>query len=284
MSDPTRPAGAVTRAVNLTDPRPGPTLRAWLAERPFTLGLSSGFFGFFAHAGVLSVLEDEGLLPAAIAGSSAGALTGGLWAAGLDAGRIADLYLGLRKADFWDPAPGPGLLRGARFRGLLRAVTPVRELEDCRCPLALSAFDLLPMCTRVLRTGGWVESVYASCAVPLMFRPIRIGRGWYVDGGLADRPGLRGVEPGTRVFYHHLAVGGRGRTHPATGLPARDNMASLIITGLPRPAPDSLALAGPALAAARDATRRALDRPLGAGMVTVEARARESASSMAVIS
>jgi len=39
-----------------------PTVREWLRERPFALGLSSGFFGFFAHAGLVSVLEDEGLV------------------------------------------------------------------------------------------------------------------------------------------------------------------------------------------------------------------------------
>lgn len=249
---------------------PAPTLRDWLRERPFTLAMSSGFFGFFAHAGMLGVLEEEGLLPAAIAGSSAGALTGGLWAAGLDASEIGSLYRGLRKADFWDPAPGPGLLRGERFRDLLRQATPVRQLSQCRRPLALSAFDLARLRTRVLRSGGWVEAVYASCAVPLMFRPIRIGRAWLVDGGLKDRPGLRGVEPGTRVFYHHLAAG-RGPT-PAAALPRRPNMASLVIDGLPRPSPDRLHLAGPAMAAARDATRRALDRPLGDRAVAVAAR------------
>ena len=55
----------------LTDiQKPGLTLREWLAEGPFTLALSSGFFGFFAHAGVVSVLEAEGLRPARIAGSA----------------------------------------------------------------------------------------------------------------------------------------------------------------------------------------------------------------------
>ena len=52
------------------------TLRDWLAGKPFTLVMSSGFFGFFAHAGVVSVLEEQGLRPARIAGSSAGALVG----------------------------------------------------------------------------------------------------------------------------------------------------------------------------------------------------------------
>ena len=48
-----------------------PTLREWLREQPFTLVMSSGFFGFFAHAGVVSVLEEEGLRRAGGGGSRA---------------------------------------------------------------------------------------------------------------------------------------------------------------------------------------------------------------------
>ena len=61
------------------------TLRDWLAESPFSLAMSSGFFGFFAHTGMLAALEEAGVLPAEVAGSSAGALVAGLWASGIDA-------------------------------------------------------------------------------------------------------------------------------------------------------------------------------------------------------
>ena len=66
----------------ITTPRA--TLREVLAEAPYGLALSSGFFGFFAHTGVLAALLDAGLVPARVSGSSAGALVGGLWAAGLE--------------------------------------------------------------------------------------------------------------------------------------------------------------------------------------------------------
>ena len=60
------------------------SLRQWLQAGPFDLTLSSGFFGFFAHCGLLSVLEDAGLLPHRVSGASASALIGGFWAAGLE--------------------------------------------------------------------------------------------------------------------------------------------------------------------------------------------------------
>src|SRR5262245_21144563 len=92
------------------------TLREWLALGPYTLALSSGFFGFYAHTGFVAVLEREGLPPDRVTGSSAGALVAGLWAAGLDAPAIEAELRRLRRADFWDPRPGAGLLAGRLFR------------------------------------------------------------------------------------------------------------------------------------------------------------------------
>src|SRR5690348_12536868 len=118
-----------------------PQLAHWLREAPFALTMSSGFFGFFAHAGVLCALEDEGLLPSRISGASAGALVGGAWAAGLDAARFADILFALRREDFWDPRLGAGFLRGDLFRARLEAMLPARSFAECRVPLAISAYD-----------------------------------------------------------------------------------------------------------------------------------------------
>ncbi|MCA9643918.1 MAG: patatin-like phospholipase family protein, partial [Myxococcales bacterium] len=65
--------------------------------------MSSGFFGFFAHAGVLRALERAELTPRAVSGSSAGALVTGLWAAGLGAEAIEDELMRLERDHFWDP-------------------------------------------------------------------------------------------------------------------------------------------------------------------------------------
>ncbi|HET6981893.1 MAG TPA: patatin-like phospholipase family protein, partial [Myxococcaceae bacterium] len=127
-----------------------PTLREWLRQGPFTLVMSSGFFGFYAHTGVVTVLEEQGLRPTRIAGSSAGALVGALWGAGIPAARIRDELLGLRRSDFWDLWPGLGLLRGGLFRAMLERVLPVKTFEESPVPLALSVWDLLARRTAVL--------------------------------------------------------------------------------------------------------------------------------------
>jgi NTE family protein len=244
--------------------KPGLTLREWLAEGPFTLVLSSGFFGFFAHAGVVSVLEEEGLRPARITGSSAGALVGGLWAAGVPLSTIADKLLALRREHFWDLRPGLGLLRGALFRRLLEGVLPVRTFEECPVPLALSVHDLLAWRTVVLRSGPLAPAIHASCALPVLFQPVRLQGRFYADGGIADRPGLAGVHESERVLHHHLTSRSpwRRTSSPALRVPERPGLQSIALQGLPRLGPFRLALAREAMEVAAEGARAALARPL----------------------
>ena len=243
------------------------TLRDWLSERPFTLVMSSGFFGFFAHAGVVSVLEEEGLFPARISGSSAGALVGGLWAAGVPAPRIRGELLGLRREHFWDLRPGFGLLRGARFRRLLETLAPVKTFEECRVPLALSVYDLLGARTAVLRSGPLAPAIHASCAFPVLLQPVRIGRRIYLDGGVGDRPGMAGVGEGERVLFHHLESRSpwRRKASPALRIPDRKQMQVVALDGLPRVGPFRLERGREALERAAAGAREALSHPVEAG-------------------
>jgi len=246
-----------------------PTLREWLRERPFALGLSSGFFGFFAHTGVMTVLEDEGLLPARLAGSSAGALVSGAWAAGVSAIALRDELLALKREHFWDPAPGLGLLRGNLFRQKLGALLPAQTFDACRVPVAISVFDVLTARTRVLTKGHLVHAICASCAVPFLFQPAWIEGRPLLDGGIADRPGLHGIPQGERLLYHHLADRSPWRRpgSPSMEIPLRENMTALVLGGLPRVGPFRLEQGAVAFEVARKAAREALDRTIARGEV-----------------
>ncbi len=240
------------------------TLRDWLAAGPFTLGLSSGFFGFFAHAGVLAVLEEEGLSPARVTGSSAGALAGGLWAAGVPAARLREELLALRREHFWDPRPGLGLLRGALFRARLEKLLPVATFEACPRPLSVSALDLLARRTAVLDAGPLAPAIHASCAFPILFQPVRLGGRAYLDGGLSDRPGLASLRGGERVLHHHLTSRSPWRRpgSPALRAPARPGLRAVALEGLPRLGPFRLERAAEAMERAAAGMRAALDAPV----------------------
>ncbi|PCI24324.1 MAG: patatin [SAR324 cluster bacterium] len=240
------------------------TLREWLQEQPFTLTMSSGFFSFFAHCGMLSALEDEDLLPQKVTGSSAGALVGSCWAAGMDTERLQTELFRLRKEDFWDPAFGWGLLKGERFREIIRQMSPVERLEDCTLPVYLSAYDGFKKTTRIFKKGILCDVLYASCAVPFLFQPIRIEGRLYWDGGIKDRPGLGGIPVGERVFYHHIASRSpwRKKDSAALKVPKRANLASLVIQDLPRVSPNQMQIGPLAFKRARSATQWALNQPL----------------------
>lgn len=237
------------------------TFGEWLAEGPFALTMSSGFFSFFAHTGFMTALEDAGLLPSRISGSSAGALVGASWAAGIDAPRLADVLEKLDRSAFWDPSFGPGLLRGRLFRESVDALVAGRALEDGRVPASVSVFDVYRRRTHVLERGGVAPAICASCAVPLLFHPVRIGARPYLDGGILDRPGLAGMptaEP--RVLYHHIAS--RSPWRATLAIPQRPGMLTFALDGLPRSGPFRLDEGRRAYREARAATKRALDRAM----------------------
>lgn len=250
-----------------------PTLRAWLHEGPFTLAMSSGFFGFYVHAGALTALTDAGFSAEAVTGSSAGALVTGLHAGGVSLDAMRERLATLRREDFWDPAPGAGLLRGKAFRAMLDALLPVAEIERAKVAYAPSVFDLKTRRTTVLRGGSLAGAIHASCALPVLFHPVSLGGRLYSDGGIADRPGIAGVKEGARVLYHHLASRSPWRRVGSVSMevPRREGLVGVSIEALPRVNPFALHRGMVAFAMAERAMRRALDEPVREGEVRVEA-------------
>ena len=238
------------------------SLEAWLTREPFTLALSAGFFGFFAHAGMLSALEERGITPSRLTGSSAGALVAGGWASGVPATDLANVLCGISREDFWDPALGLGLLRGAQFRELLHNTLGCSQFEECRAPLAVSAWRVGRGKTEIFEGGDLASAIHASCCFPGLLQPVSRNQRLYLDGGIADRPGLASVSPGARVFHHHLASKSPWRF--ALPTPLADEMTTLSISGLPRLSPFDLTAGSEAFEKARASTREALDGPVSA--------------------
>jgi hypothetical protein len=161
-------------------------------------------------------------------GSSAGALVGGAYAAGVAPEALAEVLRGLTRDDFWDPRPGVGLLAGRKFDQLLRRVLPTTRFADCAVPAHISVFDIATRRTVVVRDGDLADAIRASCAVPGLFHPVRVdGRACW-DGGILDRPGLAGVPTG-RVLFHHIASRSPWRRagSAALTLPQRDGPGQL---------------------------------------------------------
>ena len=239
----------------------GATLAQWLIAEPFTLVMSSGFFGFYAHTGMLCALEDRGIRPMAVSGSSAGALVSALWASGRSAWSIAESLVTITRDHFWDPGLGMGVLRGQKFAALLNQELVCQRFEDCAVPCSISVFNVKTRATEVIRSGELVPAIRASCALPLLFQPVKMGHHYFSDGGILDRPGLEGVDFDERVFCHHLSSKSPWRRSSSLGLnmPVRRNLAALALDGLPRVSPFHLTKGQDALNSAYKATLDALD-------------------------
>lgn len=240
------------------------TLYDHLSAAPYTLALSSGFFGFFAHAGALAALEDAGVSPAGFAGSSAGALVGGVAASGVSALDLFDVLRTVRRQDFWDVRPGWGLLRGDRFRALLADVVGVPTFAACPHPVVVTAWDVVRRQPQVLNDGDLAGAIHASCAFPGLLQPVTIGGRKFLDGGIGDRPGLLGVPSGARVLHHHLSSRSPWRRADSAALkpPSGAGLTALVVDGLPRLSPFHLDRGPAAFDAAYASVSEALELPL----------------------
>ena len=244
------------------------TLRDWLQSAPFTIALSSCYFGFFAHIGVLSALEDNHLLPIKLSGASAGALAGSMWASGNSTTTLSSLLFTLTRDSFWDPAPGAGLLRGLRFRETIVEMAASRTLEHCKVPIAVSTFDISNRKTLILKTGDLAESVYASCTVPLLFQPIRIDKKLCFDGGIKDWPGCAGVIAGERLLRIALFNKNRYFLNALPNEKAVDNehTRTVSLCKLTAVSPNSMHKGKTVFYQARQAMQIALNKPINQGI------------------
>ena len=141
----------------------------------------------FAHIGVIQVLEENGLRPDLVVGTSAGSLVAALYAAGRSGAELGLLADSMDESAVTDWAfPGRGLIRGEALAKYVRDHTGGRNIEQMRMPLGIVATDLDSGEAILFQRGDPGVAVRASSAVPAVFQPVRIGLREYVDGGLVS--------------------------------------------------------------------------------------------------
>ncbi len=153
------------------------------------LALGTGGARGLAHIGAIEAIEAAGYRVGAVAGSSMGALIGGIYAAGkLDVYR--DWACALQKMDVlklvdWTLS-GAGLIKGERIIGVLRELIGRVDIEDLPIPFTAVATDLDREREVWLTRGPLFEAVRASIAIPTVFRPHAVDGHRLVDGGLMN--------------------------------------------------------------------------------------------------
>ncbi|SHN24496.1 patatin-like phospholipase family protein [Rhizobacter sp. OV335] len=151
------------------------------------LALGGGAARGFAHIGVIQVLEENGIKPDLVVGTSAGSLVAALYASGKNGLALAAMADSMDETAITDWAfPGRGLIRGEALARFVREATGGKTIEQMRMPLGIVATDLDNGAPVLFQRGDAGIAVRASSAVPAVFQPVRIGTREYVDGGLVS--------------------------------------------------------------------------------------------------
>ncbi len=154
-----------------------------MKRKPKTTGIAFGGGGTrgIAHIGVIRVLQEYGVDFDYVAGNSAGSLAGALYAAGIPWREIYDFVLNIRSAlprktmiSYMSPEIIENLANNF-FKG--------KKFSDLKKPFCAVAVDLERGKLETLCRGNLSKALSASCAVPGVFQPVKIGGRTYIDGG-----------------------------------------------------------------------------------------------------
>ncbi|MBI4788486.1 MAG: cyclic nucleotide-binding domain-containing protein [Chloroflexi bacterium] len=166
-----------------------------IAQRQVGLALSSGNARGFAHIGVFEVLEKEGIPVDMIAGTSAGAVFGSLYAAGRSIAEIKEFAVniqhqynfisGFRYWDFRIP-PRSGVIKGNMVLSYFRKCLRNQTFDDLPIPLYIIAADLISGEEIVFERGPVADAVRASMSVIGIFEPAEVADRFLIDGGAVN--------------------------------------------------------------------------------------------------
>ncbi|MDI9334505.1 MAG: patatin-like phospholipase family protein [Cytophagales bacterium] len=187
-------AVAILAACSSMHPPAGstPTVDSTPTKVPLKVGLAlgGGAARGFAHIGVIQVLEENGIKPDLVVGTSAGSLVGAIYATGKDGRALQKIAEDMDESTITDwTLPffnRGGVLRGDAYARFVSAQVDRKLIEQAALPLGIVATNLQTGHGVLFQRGDIATAVRASSAVPGIFPPVKIAGIDYVDGGLAS--------------------------------------------------------------------------------------------------
>jgi NTE family protein len=151
------------------------------------VALGGGAAKGFAHIGVIKMLEANGFVPEVVSGTSAGSVVGALYASGMDAFQMQQHAVALDEASIRDLSLfSGGVLKGQALQDYVNRTVGQRPFDKMKKPFAAVATQLATGERTIFVRGNVGQAVRASCSVPGVFEPVKIGEALYVDGGLVS--------------------------------------------------------------------------------------------------
>lgn len=179
------------------------------------LGLCLGGGGGlgFLHIGIFEAMEELHIRPGVIAGTSSGAVVGALYSAGKDSAEMTEILRGFRWTKIFAPAiPRRGFLSTRRMESFFRKHLGDIDVSDLPIPLKIAAVELNVGELVGFTEGPLARCLAASCTMPGIFEPVKVGNGTYYDaGGIYNLPlellsgeGLHTIIAGNTIGRHSL--------------------------------------------------------------------------------
>lgn len=198
-------------------------------KKKLGFALGAGGSRGVAHIGFLKAMEEEGIYPDFISGTSMGSVVGGCYASGLTPDYMKKEVLKLKFNDIFDlsinPVGNAALLRAQKMQKKLKQYLGEKTFKDLVIPFSCVAADLVTGQAVILGDDDKVfESVAASSSIPAVFKPIYKGEQILVDGGVVCRVPIRTVrEMGAEVV---VGVDVLGKVRPVN---KKYNMFSVLL-------------------------------------------------------
>ncbi len=195
-------------------------------KRPvrFGLALGAGSTKGLAHIGVLQVLEQNGIIPDMVSGSSMGAIVGAIYCAGTDLEMLEKYACSLQMRQYYDISSRlhGGLLKGDKLQDMIRMLTHDRDFEQTRIPFLCTAVDADSGRLDILDSGKLHPAVRASMSLPAVFRPVRLNGKTYIDGGVIERVPCKALRDRGMDVVIGVDVGYQGGAENTSGMNAYD--------------------------------------------------------------
>lgn len=151
------------------------------------LVLSGGGARGIVHLGIIKALEEFGIKPDIISGTSAGAIAGAFLAAGYTVNEILDI---VKKGHFFSfsniALSKAGIFSMKRFEQIYMQYFENNSFEDLHLPLIITSTDILRSEVAYFTKGNLAKSIMASSCIPLVFQPVEYNNTLYVDGGVLN--------------------------------------------------------------------------------------------------
>ena len=150
------------------------------------VALSGGGARGIAHLGVLKALNEEGIFPNIISGTSAGSIVGALYCAGYSPEESLKIVQKTSVLSVFRPSfSWKGFLKIDKLADILQKHLP-ETFEDLNLPLIVAASEINEGKTAYFKSGNLIKPILASASIPVLFKPMEIDGKNYVDGGILN--------------------------------------------------------------------------------------------------